>query len=81
MMMIGAPPYGKIGDKAYTYLVDGENAIRFLLKQYKCYFLVPEAAFQVLFGIFKNQNGRIDIDGILRLDYCREAAKRSFWLK
>merc|ERR1711972_1243522 len=27
MMMIGAPPYGAIGDKAFGYLVDGPHSI------------------------------------------------------
>lgn len=80
MMMIGAPPYGKIGDRAYSYVVDGEEAIRFLLQQYRRYHLVPAAAFEVIVGIFIGEDQRFTIDQILATQYCKEAKKRSFWM-
>jgi len=81
MMMIGAPPYGEIGDKAYTYLVDGDESVRFLLKQYRRDHLVPEDALQVISSIFVGEDQRSTIDDILQSQYCQRAKNRSFWLR
>merc|ERR1711997_1110836 len=59
MMMIGGPPYGKLGDKAFQYLISGESNIKFLLQQYDRYHLVPVTAYEVLCGIFKAEKDRL----------------------
>jgi len=73
MMMIGAPPYGKIGDKAFRYLLGGRRAMKYLFSQYKRDHLIPELAYHVLLGIFIHQNNRMTIDQILKTEYCRTA--------
>jgi len=73
MMMIGAPPYGKLGDKAFRYLMGGRRAMKYLFSQYKRDHLIPELAYKVLHGIFIDQKRRMTIDQILATDYCRTA--------
>jgi len=73
MMMIGAPPYGKLGDKAFRYLMSGRRAMKYLFHQYKRDHLIPELAYKVLFGIFIDQRRRMTIDQILETEYCRTA--------
>jgi len=73
MMMIGAPPYSKIGDKAFRYLYSGEKHVRYLFKQYRRDHLVPEHAYKVLAGIFTEETNRMTIDQLLETKYCRNA--------
>jgi len=73
MMMIGAPPYTKSGDKAFRYLVSGPKWVRYLFKQYRRDHLVPEDAYPVLSGIFTDQKHRMTIDQVLETKYCQTA--------
>jgi len=73
IMMIGAPPYTKIGDRPFQYLVGGPEKMKRLFKLYKRSHLIPKDAYQVLFGIFVVQEHRMTIERVLQSDYCRTA--------
>jgi len=73
MMMMGAPPYTKIGDRPFQYLVGGPEKMRRLFKLYKRSHLIPIDAYQVLLGIFVDQEHRMTIERVLETNYCRTA--------
>jgi len=73
MMTMGAPPYRKVGDKAFQYLTNGPEAMRYLFTQYQRAQLFPEDAYPLLSGIFVEQRRRFTIEQILETKYCKTA--------
>jgi len=73
MMMMGAPPYGKIDDKAFRYLIGGERRMKYLFQQYKRDHLIPQDAYEIMLGIFVRQKDRLTVEQILNTEYCRTA--------
>jgi len=71
MMMIGAPPYSKVNDRAFQYLMGGKKPMKYLFRQYKRDHLIPEIAYEVFCGIFIAQDHRMTIEQILDTKYCR----------
>lgn len=72
MMLVGAPPYSKLGDRAFRHLMSGERHIKFLLRQYKRMFLVPDSVIDLFARMFIKEAKRISID---------EVINHSFWKK
>jgi len=73
MMVMGAPPYSKVGDKAFRYLTRGPKAMRYLFSQYQRAQLFPEEVYPLLTGIFVAQNRRLTIEQVLETEFCKTA--------
>jgi len=73
MMIMGAPPYGKLGDKPFGYLIRGPKAMRYLFTQYQRAQLFPEDVYPLLSGIFVEQRRRFTIEQVLETKYCKTA--------
>jgi len=68
MMLVGAPPYAKLGDRAFRHLMNGKRHLMFLLRQYKRLFLVPESLMEMLSQIFVHEEDRISLSDIVDHD-------------
>jgi len=79
MMLMGAPPYSKIDDKAFQYLIGGARRMNYLFKQYKRDHLIPQNAYEILLGIFVRQRDRLTIEQILETNYCKTAPYPDYW--
>jgi serine/threonine protein kinase len=78
MMLIGAPPYAQILDRAYELYGKDTKSLKSLFRQYKRDHMIAEDVYEVLDGISSKESDRMTIDQVLATKYCQNAPYRDY---